>query len=115
MSNELLESGKIYEYWAHAASYLPMQDFRFSLPDKKSVRDGLLRKRRAKDRKLMGDILKRIEAEGPLSSKDLEDNRRKKTGWWDWKPAKQAYRSALLRGRSNDLLAQKLSKNLRSN
>jgi uncharacterized protein YcaQ len=98
MSNELLESGKIYEYWAHAASYLPMQDFRFSLPDKKSVRDGLLRKRRTKDQKLMGDILKRIEAEGPLSSKDLEDNRRKKTGWWDWKPAKQAIEVLYLEG-----------------
>ena len=34
MSNELLEAGKIYEYWAHAASYLPMKDFRYSLPDK---------------------------------------------------------------------------------
>ena len=43
MSNELLEAGKIYEYWAHAASYLPMKDFRYSLPDKKSVRDGVLR------------------------------------------------------------------------
>ena len=54
MSNELLESGKIYEYWAHAASYLPMQDFRYSLPDKKSVRDGVLRKRRRQRPKAHG-------------------------------------------------------------
>jgi uncharacterized protein YcaQ len=98
MSNELLESGKIYEYWAHAASYLPMQDFRYSLPDKQSVRDGLLRKRRRKDRKLMGNILKRIEAEGPLGSKDFEDTRINKTGWWDWKPAKQAIEVLYLEG-----------------
>ena len=98
MSNEMLERGQIYEYWAHAASYLPMKDFRFSLPDKKSVRDGLLHKRRSKDRKLMTNILKRIEKEGPLGSKDFEDTRLNKTGWWDWKPAKQAIELLYLEG-----------------
>ena len=98
MSNEMLERGQIYEYWAHAASYLPMKDFRFSLPDKKSVRDGLLHKRRSKDRKLMTNILKRIEKEGPLGSKDFEDTRLNKTGWWDWKPAKQAIEMLYLEG-----------------
>tara|TARA_B100000767_G_scaffold211550_1_gene198722 strand:+ start:155 stop:1351 length:1197 start_codon:yes stop_codon:yes gene_type:complete len=98
MSNELLESGQIYEYWAHAASYLPMKDFRFSLPDKKSVRDDLLHKRRSKDRNLMASILKRIETEGPLGSKDFEDTRLNKTGWWDWKPAKQAIEVLYLEG-----------------
>ena len=98
MSNELLEDGKIYEYWAHAASYLPMKDFRYSLPDKKSVRDGVLHKRRSKDRKLMANILERIEAEGPLGSKDFEDTRENKTGWWDWKPAKKAIEVLYLEG-----------------
>ena len=40
--NELLEKDKtIFEYWSHAASYLPMTDFRFSLPRKKQYADGL--------------------------------------------------------------------------
>src|SRR5688572_2847393 len=32
--DQLLNEGKIFEYWSHAASYLPMEDFRFSLPRK---------------------------------------------------------------------------------
>ena len=39
-SNQLLEQGDIYEYWAHAASYMPMRDFRFSLIDKARIRSG---------------------------------------------------------------------------
>ena len=30
--NELVEERKVFEYWFHAASYLPMKDFRFALP-----------------------------------------------------------------------------------
>jgi uncharacterized protein YcaQ len=33
--NELLEKDKqVFEYWSHAASYLPMADFRFTAPQK---------------------------------------------------------------------------------
>ena len=41
---------------------------------------------------------KRIEAEGPLGSKDFEDTRENKTGWWDWKPAKKAIEVLYLEG-----------------
>src|SRR5215510_7868859 len=29
---ELVRERKIFEYWSHAAAYLPIEDFRFSLP-----------------------------------------------------------------------------------
>ena len=36
--NQLLEKDKsIFEYWSHAASYLPMSDYRFSLRTKKII------------------------------------------------------------------------------
>jgi uncharacterized protein len=39
--SELLEKDKkVFEYWSHAASYLPMKDFRFSLPRKKAFSEG---------------------------------------------------------------------------
>src|SRR3954468_9083162 len=38
--NELLEQKNIFEYWSHAASYLPMRDYRFSLPKKRSYQEG---------------------------------------------------------------------------
>ena len=34
MINELLLNGDIFEYWSHAAAFLPIDDFRFSLPYK---------------------------------------------------------------------------------
>jgi uncharacterized protein YcaQ len=59
LSNQLLEQGEVYEYWAHAASYMPMQDFRFSLIDKARVRDGEHRNNFPKDTKLMNRIMQR--------------------------------------------------------
>ena len=43
-SNQLLESATVFEYWAHAAAYLPMGEYRYYLADKAAVRAGTLRK-----------------------------------------------------------------------
>lgn len=90
LTDELLEKDKkIFEYWAHAAAYLPMKDYRFSLIRKRNY------KKKYKDwssynKKLIKRILDRIKSDGPMQSRDFEDNRRKSTGWWDWKPSKDA-------------------------
>ena len=39
---------------------------------------------------MMKRVLARIKSEGPLKARDFEDKGRKRTGWWDWKPAKTA-------------------------
>ncbi len=84
----------LFEYWSHAAAYLPMSDYRFCLP----VMEGS-RKVRPPDRKLAPEILRRIETEGPLSSRDFESPAgRKSTGWWDWKPAKRTLEQLFLCG-----------------
>lgn len=97
-SNQLLESAVVFEYWAHAAAYLPISEYRYYLADKAAVRAGTLRKGYPRDRKLMAQVLKRIADEGPLASKDLEDRRTKSNGWWDWKPAKKAVEALYLEG-----------------
>jgi len=97
-SNQLLESATVFEYWAHAAAYLPMGEYRYYLADKAAVRAGTLRKGYPRDRKLMKQILKQVADEGPLASKDLEDRRTKSNGWWDWKPAKKAIEALYLEG-----------------
>lgn len=97
-SNQLLERATVFEYWAHAAAYLPMDEFRYYLADKAAVKAGTLRKGYPRDRKLMAQVLKRIADEGPLASKDLEDRRTKSNGWWDWKPAKKAVEALYLEG-----------------
>ena len=97
-SNQLLEDAQVFEYWAHAAAYLPIKEYRYYLADKSAVKDGTLRRGYIKDRKLMAQMLKRIADEGPLASKDLEDRRTKSNGWWDWKPAKRAVEALYFEG-----------------
>lgn len=101
----LQQQGDIFEYWSHAAAYLPMRDFRFSLPRKHAFKTGAERHWRNPDPKLMSRILKRFEADGPLSSKDFADSKRsKQSGWWDWKPAKAALEQLFMQG---DLMVSK--------
>ncbi len=83
----------VFEYWGHAASILPMRDYRYYLP--------LMKRKFRKDArewlgidthdKIMTEVLDRIRDEGALASKDFADHRKNgNAGWWDWKPAKRA-------------------------
>lgn len=86
--HELMQEKKIFEYWSHAAAFLPMEDFRFSLPRKQEFLDGESHWFQ-KDKKIMRFVLDRIRAEGALQAKDFETDR-KRGSWFDWKPAKIA-------------------------
>jgi uncharacterized protein YcaQ len=35
--DKLLTQKQVFEYWSHAAAYLPMQDYRFTLPKKHAI------------------------------------------------------------------------------
>lgn len=78
-----------FEYWSHAAAYLPMEDYRYSLTRKKSIKDKDTHwfKRQPE---MMDQVLARIKEEGPLRSKDFAAPEHKSGEWWDWKPAKKA-------------------------
>lgn len=93
---------RVFEYWGHAASYLPMADYRFYLPRMDSFRAPVKSWEKyfiEKHEHLTGDVLERIQQEGPLSSKDFEPPPGTKRGdWWDWKPAKGALEVLFWRG-----------------
>ena len=89
MLEQLVRERKLFEYWFHAAAWLPMADYRYSLPRMRQL-NGERNWFKDGDRKLMRGILARIEAEGPLRTRDFEEAREGNSGWWDWKPAKQA-------------------------
>ncbi|MGI9323218.1 MAG: DNA glycosylase AlkZ-like family protein, partial [Pseudomonadales bacterium] len=94
MLHQLHDDRHLYEYWGHAAAYLPFEHFRYSLP----VMEGFAATRQC-DRKLAREILARIRAEGAMQSRDFEDSRvGKKAGWWDWKPAKRTLEHLFLSG-----------------
>ncbi len=96
--DQLQCEGKAFEYWYHAAAYLPMRDYRFAMRRMQQVKGGELQWVRSNDRKLMARIVDRVRLEGPLRSRDFEDPRRSHAGWWDWKPAKRALEQLFIEG-----------------
>ena len=95
--DQLVKQREIFEYWFHAAAWLPMKDYRFALP-RMTRMNGERDWFEIADRKLSDSILKRIEIEGPLRARDFVDPRQTNSGWWDWKPAKQALEQLFMRG-----------------
>jgi len=84
---------KIFEYWAHAASFIPMKDYRFYIGaiEKKPKEDSWLGEWIKENHSLIKKVRKRMEREGPLTAGDFADVTDRKRGtWWDWKPAKMA-------------------------
>jgi len=85
----LAQERKVVEYWWHAAAVLPMKDFRFCLPRMNAYRAGQSHWF-PRNRKVMREVLRRIQAEGPLKSIDFKKAGGRSGPWWDWKPAKIA-------------------------
>jgi hypothetical protein len=92
----LMDEKLIIEYWSHAAAYLPMRDYRFSLPRKKLFADG--KQHWFKDKKPTQYVYDRIKAEGPLQSKDFEE-KKANAGWYEWKTTKQALEQLFMEGK----------------
>jgi uncharacterized protein YcaQ len=96
---QLITQKQIFEYWSHAAAYLPMQDYRFSLPKKQAIAAG---EKHWRDKNPVAEkrVLQRIQQEGPLRAKDFErESTKKATGWWDWKPDKIALEQLFIEGK----------------
>ncbi|SEJ59642.1 hypothetical protein SAMN05216327_113168 [Dyadobacter sp. SG02] len=95
---QLCEDGSIFEYFSSDAGYLPMYDFRFSLPVKnafKMQRPPLT----PAEIGLMKEVLDRAEREESLMVGDFDNDRvEASTGWWDWRPAKVALERLYLDG-----------------
>ncbi len=94
----LIEQKRVFEYWSHAAAFLPMQHYRFALPRMHAIKSGKKHWFTNTNRKLMKAVYRRIEAEGPLMARDFQDNVKRKGGWWEWKPAKQALEQLFMEG-----------------
>jgi len=84
----------VFEYWSHAAAYIPMRDYRFYLPAMQ-----FYAKKFKIDSSIHKQVLQRIQIEGPLKSRDFEDPQHKSAGWWNWKPAKLAMEQLFLAGK----------------
>ena len=99
--DQLIADKQVFEYWSHAAAYMPMCNYRYSLPRKHALACGDLNHWYPRNEKLMKYVLKRIAAEGPLMAKDFDDktnNSWKKTAEWQSKPSKQALEYLFMQG-----------------
>jgi uncharacterized protein len=96
--DELQVDGSIFEFFTYGTGYIPMHEFRFSLP----VKESFLSRRKAmtpEEISLMKKVLDRIDREGPLTVKDFENSRPgTSSGWWDWRPEKLALERLFLDG-----------------
>ncbi|MGD2201349.1 MAG: crosslink repair DNA glycosylase YcaQ family protein [Candidatus Bathyarchaeota archaeon] len=85
---------RLFEYWAHAACYIPLEDYRYFTPTMEVRKPQMARyveKYSKSSPVILDEVLDRIEREGPLGARDFKREReRRSQGWWDWKPAKVA-------------------------
>lgn len=92
MLDALQRSGQVFEQWTHDASVIPTAWFphwrhRFEGREMGSW----VRLKLGKDGpRVLAEVRRRIEREGPLMSKDFESHGHKAGAWWDWKPARAA-------------------------
>jgi len=95
---ELVEDGRVFEYFTSDAGYLPMEDFRFSL----CVKDAFKNQGDPVSKpiaSLMRQILDRVERDGSVMVGDFDNDRLEaSSGWWDWRPAKVALEKLYLEG-----------------
>jgi hypothetical protein len=76
-----------FEYWGHEASLLPMAMqplFRWRMAGFAARTTGM-----GARRDYIDAILKRIEAEGPLTGGDFAEGGPRKAGWWEWSDGKR--------------------------
>lgn len=94
---DLVQERKIFEYWFHAASYLPIRDFRFALPQMQKIKKDKKHYYKAEP-KVMQYVLDAIREEGPKRARDFENKSTINGTWWEWKPAKVALERLFLQG-----------------
>ncbi len=97
--NQLVQQKQIFEYWYHAASYLPIQDYRYALPRMEKVRDGMHRYFNRGDQRLMNEILIRAKAEGKIRLRDIDkENKTNTGGWWNMSLARRSIEQLFMQG-----------------
>ncbi|KYQ82828.1 hypothetical protein AWW72_16935 [Acinetobacter sp. NRRL B-65365] len=96
--NQLVKDQLIFEHWAHAASYLPMRDYRYAMPLMNAIRKGESRYFKS-DPRLMKEILARVKAEGKIQLRNMQKEKREgPAGWWNAGPSRKALEQLFMQG-----------------
>jgi len=87
---EYLQEGHLFEYWSHAASFLPIEDYplyRYRMADE--FHRYYSSEWREQYSQTIDAVMARIRGNGPVRSSDFERSDGKKGTWWDWKEEKR--------------------------
>ena len=87
--DELLAEGALFEYWAHAACFIPIEDYglyrRFMLEGGEKSRAWF-----SAHPEEIGRVLARLREGGEVRSAEFARADGRAGGWWEWKPEKRA-------------------------
>ena len=87
--DELLADGAIFEYWSHAACFVPIEDYglyrRLMLDETEKTRVWMEAHPDA-----LEHVMERIREGGAVRAAEFARTDGKAGGWWEWKPEKRA-------------------------
>ncbi len=90
---QALANGELFEYWAHEACFVPVEDYRLyrhRMLDPEAMgwkySASWMKERRAE----VDAVLEHIRVNGPTRSSDFERTDGQAGGWWSWKPEKRS-------------------------
>jgi uncharacterized protein len=90
---ELLAEGALFEYWAHEASFVPIEDyplFRHRMIDPGGLGWKYSHAWVEKHRDQVEKVRAHVRAHGAVRSAELGQREPGAAGWWGWKPEKRA-------------------------
>jgi len=90
---EHLAEGRLFEYWAHEACFVPIEDYgllRHRMQDPASMGWKYSVQWMREKRKEVKAVLDHIRRHGPARSSDFERTDGQAGGWWEWKPEKRS-------------------------
>ena len=101
--NKATAQSKIFEYWGHEAAILPVEIqplFRWKMNAARTgkIKHWGLTSFYAENKAFVKRILKHVEANGPVTARELSTRTTKKSSWWDWDEAKTALEYLFLTG-----------------
>ena len=94
----------LFEYWAHQASLAPVELYplfrwRMRRAERGEGTWGRIARFAKEKRSYLKEVLREIEARGPLAASQLSTAERAKSGWWEWSEAKHAVETLFWQGR----------------
>lgn len=98
--DELLAEGSLFEYWSHAACFLPIEDYALYRPTMFSKREpgANWHRWRSQNEAVVRQIHDHVREQGAVRSSAFARTDGKSGTWWSWKPAKMALECLFYQG-----------------